>query len=129
MTPDPLSPREREIMDALLIRGEGTAREIQDALKAPLANATIRTMLRILESKGAVKHRMDGRRFVYRPTRPRHQQARTAMNRLVKVFYEGSITQTVSSLLQMGDKKLSDAELEELSAMVDAAKRNRRKNS
>ena len=51
------------------------------------------------------------------------------MKRLVKVFYDGSVTQTVSSLLQMGDKKLSEAELEELSALVDAAKRNRKKSS
>ncbi len=52
MGTDHLSSRERQIMDALLILGEATAREIQEVLPAPLANATVRTILRILETKG-----------------------------------------------------------------------------
>ena len=108
MGTDHLSPRERQIMDALLILGEATAREIQEALPDPLANATVRTILRILETKGEVQHDEDGRRFVYRPVRSRKSMARTAMKRMVDVFYEGSVTQTVSGLLQLRDTKLSD---------------------
>ena len=93
METDHLSPRERQIMDALLILGEATARGIQDALPDPLANATVRTMLRILETKGEVQHHEDGRRFVYRPVRSRKSMARTAMKRMVDVFYEDSVTQ------------------------------------
>ena len=122
MDADQLSPREREIMDALLMAGEATAKDIQAALKTPLANATVRTMLRILERKGVVSHRLEDRRFVYQPTRPRQKQAQSAMKRLVKVFYEDSITQTVHGLLQLGSEKLSPKEWEELSQLVEQAK-------
>ncbi len=123
MAHDQLSPREREIMDVLLIKGEATAKEIQDSLKTPLANATIRTTLRILERKGEVRHREEERRFVYRPARARQKLARAAMQRLVRVFYEDSITQTVHGLLQLGNRKLSDREWDELSDLVEEAKR------
>ncbi|MDA7525921.1 BlaI/MecI/CopY family transcriptional regulator [Verrucomicrobiales bacterium] len=127
METDHLSPRERQIMDALLILGEATARGIQDALPDPLANATVRTMLRILETKGEVQHHEDGRRFVYRPVRSRKSMARTAMKRMVDVFYEGSVTQTVSGLLQLRDTQMSDEEWDELSALLNDARQRQSK--
>lgn len=122
MDAEQLSPREREIMDALFIAGEATAKEIQAALPTPLANATVRTMLRILERKGVVTHRLENRRFIYEPTRPRQKQAQSAMRRLVKVFYEDSITQTVHGLLQLGGGQLSSEEWDELSQLVERAR-------
>ncbi len=126
-----LSPREREIMDVLLVSGEATAGEVQTKLKDPLANATVRTILRILEEKGEVKHRLDGRRFVYRPARSRQQLSRSAVKRMVDVFFKGSVTDTVHGLLQWSDTKLTDAEWEELAAMVEKGRhrKQRRKRS
>ena len=127
MGTDHLSPRERQIMDALLILGQATAREIQEALPDPLANATVRTILRILEAKGEVQHHEEGRRYIYRPARSRKSMARMAMKRMVDVFYEGSITQTVSGLLQLRDTKLSDEEWEELSELLNDARQRQTK--
>ena len=127
MGDDHLSPRERQIMDALLVLGEATAREIQEALPDPLANATVRTMLRILESKGEVRHHRDGRRFVYRHVRSRKHLARSAMKRLVDVFYDGSVSQTVNGLLQLRDNKMSEEEWDELSSLLDQARQRQAK--
>ena len=126
-----LSPREREIMDVLLVSGEATAGDVQSKLKDPLANATVRTILRILEEKGEVRHRLDGRRFVYQPARSRQHLTRSAVKRMVDVFFQGSVTDTVHGLLQCHDSKLTDEEWEELAALVEAGRRrkHRRKRS
>ena len=69
-----------------------------------------------------MKHRVQDRSFVYRPTRARKQVARSAMTRLVDVFYEGSVTQTMNGLLQLRDAKLNDDEWEELSDLIAQAR-------
>ena len=117
-----LSQREREVMDAIYRLGRATAREVQEELHDDLANATIRTMLRILEEKGHLKHTEDGRRFVYSPTRARSREAKNAMQRLVGVFYEGSVTSAMAGLLKLKDTQLSDRELDELSELIEAAR-------
>ena len=121
-TEQKLSLREREIMDAIYRLGRATAREVQEKLPDELANATVRTMLRILEEKGHLRHIEEGRRFVYSPTRPRSREAKGAMQRLVGVFYEGSVASAMAGLLQMKDTRLSDQEVEELSALIESAR-------
>ena len=109
-------------MDAIYRLGSASAREVQGQMHDELANATIRTMLRILEDKGHLRHVEDGRRFIYSPTRPRSSEARNAMQRLVGVFYEGSVASAMAGLLQMKDTQLSDEELNELSALIESAR-------
>ena len=70
-TPDTLSRRERQIVDALYTMGEGGAREIADAIREPEAYDTVRVTLAVLEKKGLVRYRVDGRRHVYAPTQSR----------------------------------------------------------
>jgi BlaI family penicillinase repressor len=117
-----LSSRERQVMDVMYGRGEATAREVEKALPDLLANATVRTVLRILEEKGHLAHREEGRQFVYYPTRPKAQEAKTAMARMLGVFYNGSVTAAVSGLLEMEDARLSEGELKELETMIREAR-------
>lgn len=121
MNDEQLSPRERQIMDVLFSLGEASAKEIQERLSDELANATIRTMLRILETKGHLVHRKANRSFIYRPVAKRDAAAKSAMKRLVKVFFEGSITQAVSGLLELKDTQLSQAEVDELTRLITEA--------
>lgn len=58
---------ERQILEVLYRLGESSATDIMKELPDELANATVRTQLRILEEKGIVKHRVDGKRFLYIP--------------------------------------------------------------
>lgn len=111
-------------MDAVCRLGEATARQVQEALTDELANATIRTMLRILETKGYLIHREEGRAFIYSPLESREKMAESAMKRLLGVFYNGSVTEAVSGLLQMKDTDLSGEEIEELEKMIETARRN-----
>ena len=110
-------------MDIVYRLGTATAREIQEELGDDLANATIRTMLRILEDKGHLRHRENGRRFVYSPVRSRRQEASSALKRIVGVFYEGSVASAVAGMIENRDTHLSWEELDEIAAVIEGARK------
>ncbi len=122
----PLTRRERQIMDAIYARGRATAAEVLGDLPDPPSYSAVRAMLVKLEAKGHVRHIQDGPRYVYLPTVPREQARATAMERLVRTFFEGSVSKTVAALLDRGATELSEAELEQLSEMIDRARKGGR---
>ena len=63
-----LSRRERQIMDSIYRRGRATAAEVLTDLPDPPSYSAVRTMLRLLEEKGHLRHEQDGPRYVYLPT-------------------------------------------------------------
>src|SRR5215470_8662167 len=89
--PDPLTRREREIMDILHRRGRATAHEVMDALADPPSYSAVRTFLRLLEERGHVRHEQDGPRYVYTPTVARREAQRSAITHLVDTFFDGSV--------------------------------------
>ncbi|MEO6740996.1 MAG: BlaI/MecI/CopY family transcriptional regulator [Chthoniobacteraceae bacterium] len=117
-----LSRRERQIMDIIFTRGEATAAEVNAALPDQPSYSTVRTLLRILEEKGHVKHREDGPRFVYLPTRSRAVESRSALKRVVKTFFEGSLADAVAALVDTADGKLPAEDLKRIEAIIRKAK-------
>ncbi|HET7307497.1 MAG TPA: BlaI/MecI/CopY family transcriptional regulator [Gammaproteobacteria bacterium] len=118
-----LGRRESQIMDVVYRDGEATAESIREALPAPRpSNSSVRSMLRLLEDKGHLAHRRDGRRFIYRPSVPAKRARRSALNHLVDTFFGGSTQTAVATLLSMRASKLSEAELTELSELINRAK-------
>jgi BlaI family penicillinase repressor len=124
-TSPPLSRREREILDAIFAIGEeASAEEIRERLSDPPSYSAVRAMLAKLEAKGAVKHKEKGLRYVYSPTVPRRTARKSALRKLVDVFFEGSRTQAVTALLQ--DEKFTEEELDSLAAEIERVKKERR---
>jgi BlaI family penicillinase repressor len=121
-----LSKREREIMEAIYRLGESTAAEVLAAMADPPSRTAVRTFLRILEDKGHLTHRVQGREFVYRPTRARQQVARSAMQRLLATFFGGSLEQAVAAYMADPKTTLSDDELARLRELIDEAGRKGR---
>jgi predicted transcriptional regulator len=119
-----LSRRERQIVDILYSQGRATAAEVQAALPDPPSYSAVRAMLRILEDKGHVKHEQDGPRYVYLPTLGRDNAKRSALHHVLKTFFNGSTEQAISALLDEPASKLSDAELDRLSRLIDRARTN-----
>jgi predicted transcriptional regulator len=119
-----LSRRERQIMDIIFAMGEATAAEIVDRLPEPASNSSVRILLGILEEKGHLTHRVDGTRYVYRPTLEPEKVKRSALSHLVQVFFGGSATQVVATLLDNPD--LSDEEREELIRLIEQTKKEGR---
>lgn len=119
-----LSRREREIMEVLFELGdEASAEEIRERLTNPPSYSAVRAMLAKLEAKGAVRHKEKGLRYVYLPTTPRSSARRSALRRLVQVFFEGSAGQAASALLQ--DEKWSDDDLDALAKEIARVKKER----
>ncbi|MDE3156628.1 MAG: BlaI/MecI/CopY family transcriptional regulator [Acidobacteriota bacterium] len=122
--PPQLSRRERQVMDIVYEHGRATAAEIAVALPDPPSYSAVRTLLRILETKGHLRHETDGLRYVYSPTVPRDQASRSALRNLVRTFFDGSATQAVAALLDQA--KLSEEELERLAGLIDEARKEGR---
>jgi BlaI family penicillinase repressor len=118
-----LARRERQIMDILYRRGRATAVEVMEDLSGDPSYSTVRTQLRVLESKGHVRHDEEGLRYVYMPAVPRHAARKSALRHLVDTFYEGSTEKVVGALLGGDGARLSDAELERIAELVAKAKK------
>jgi predicted transcriptional regulator len=113
------SERELEILKALWELGEGSVRDVHAHLH-PRGEAhfnTVQTLLRIMEVKGLVRHRTEGRTFIYFPKHSREQVAR----RFLRKVFDGALDQLVLSLLRAEDA--SAAELKELEQLIAKARR------
>ncbi|MBX3162010.1 MAG: BlaI/MecI/CopY family transcriptional regulator [Deltaproteobacteria bacterium] len=124
--PDPLTRREREIMDILHRRGRATAHEVLEDLADPPSYSSVRTFLRLLEERGHVRHEQDGPRYVYAPTVARRQAQRSALAHLVDTFFDGSVEEVVAALVDSPKVKLSPDELDRIAALVAKAKKEGR---
>lgn len=118
-----LTRRERQIMDILYRRGRATANEVMAALSDDPSYSTVRTQLRVLESKGHVRHEEEGLRYVYMPALPRHAARRSALRHLVDTFFDGSAEKIVAALLGGESSKLTSDELDRIAAMVAKARK------
>ena len=123
-----LSRRERQIMDIVYARGEASAQDVLGDLPDPPGKTAVRTLLRILEEKGHLTHRQEGLTYIYRPSRPRSRAGRSALQRVLQTFFDGSLEKAVAA--HLGDPA-SDLSPEELTRLADliAEARTRGKTS
>lgn len=117
-----LSKREREIMDILLREGEVSAEGVRARLSDPPGNSAVRSTLTKLERQGLVAHREEGLKFLYSVAVPSSEVRRSALSRLVEVFFQGSAAEAMAGLLDQEGTNLSEAELDRLEAAIRAAK-------
>jgi len=119
------TPREMAILKLLWELGDSSVREVHrlmlldESVGKELAFNTVQTMLRIMEDKGLVDHRVDGRTFIYTARFSRDESARRFLDRV----FDGAASQLVCSLLR--SERISDDELELMRAMIDDARRGR----
>ncbi|MDB4882582.1 MAG: putative transcriptional regulator [Gemmatimonadetes bacterium] len=118
-----LSRRERQIMDFLFRVGRATAAEVMEGLPDAPSYSAVRALLRILEQKGHVRHEAEGRAYVYMPLQRRDSARQFALSHLLKTFFDNSAEQALAALLAVRGEKLSEAELERMSRLIEAAKR------
>jgi predicted transcriptional regulator len=119
---EPLSRRERQIMDIVYALGQATALEVVQRLPQPPSKTAVRTLLGILETKGHLTHEPRGNTYVYGPTRPRDAAGASALRRVLKTFYDGSLERAVAAHLAEGEQ-LTEAELERLASLIQQARK------
>ena len=105
-------------MDVVYALGRATAAQVQERLPAPPCTAAVRTMLRILEDKGQLRHEKDGVRHVYLPVTPRAVAQRSALKHMLRTFFDGSPAAVVAALVDESERSLSNAERRELDAVI-----------
>lgn len=108
-------------MDVLFQSGKATAGEIHAALPDPPSYSAVRAALSVLERKGHIRHELDRLRYVWTPRVARDQARRTELRRVVRTFFEGSVEQAVSTLLDDSATKLDDETKARIRAMIDKA--------
>ena len=118
------SRRERQIMDVIYARGEATAADIAEAIPDAPSYSAVRALLRILEEKGALKHREDGPRYVFMPTEPHEKASRSALKNVLHTFFEGSLANAVAALVDTKDGQFSADELKRLETIIKQARKS-----
>lgn len=122
MNPErPLSRRERQMMDIIFRMGRASAADVRKALPDPPSYSAVRATLRVLEEKGHLRHELEGQRFLFLPTVTLRNAKRSALQHVLRTFFDGSVEQVVATLLDVSQEELSDDELKRLSIMVENA--------
>ncbi|HXM78848.1 MAG TPA: BlaI/MecI/CopY family transcriptional regulator [Thermoanaerobaculia bacterium] len=121
-TLDRLSRRERQIMELIYAAGQATATEVLERLPDPPSYSTVRALLRILETKGHLRHVVDGTRYVFLPTVAPERARRSAMQSLLQTFFEGSPEKAVAALLDVSRSELSEEDLDRISRLIENAR-------
>jgi predicted transcriptional regulator len=121
-----LTRRERQIMDVIYARGRATVAEVLEGLADPPSYSSVRTLLRLLEEKGHLRHEESGPRFVYIPTVAREKARRSALRNVLDTFFAGSTEDAMAALLDLHDVRRRPLELERIKALIDNARREGR---
>jgi len=120
-----LSRRERQIMDILFQLSEASAKQVQEHLPEAPSYSAIRAMLAKLETKGFIAHRESNLKYIYFPTVDHKQASESAIQRLLKTFFDGSASQAMSALLDISKDNVSAQELDQLNALIEKAKKEK----
>ncbi len=115
-----LSRREREIMDIVYRLEEASVADVAGRIPDDPGYDSIRVTLGILEKKGHVSHRQEGRRYLYRPTVSHAKATKSALRNVLRTFFGGSPSRAVLTLLDMSAAKLSPEELDEIRGWVES---------
>ncbi len=127
--PEP-TERELQILKVLWDRGEATVREVYEALRVdlPIVQNTVQAFLRLMEAKGLVAHRAEGRSFVYRAVPRRDRTSKDLLSGLLDGVFDGALDQLVASAIAIKKPTADElARLRELLAQAEASARARRK--
>ncbi len=120
-----LSRRERQIMDILFALGRASGPEIQERLPDRPSYSGVRTILRVLERKGHIRHIEEGMRYVYLPVVTREKATKSAIDRLVATFFDGSVKAAAAAFLDPSTAKLSKDDLKELERLIRQARKEK----
>lgn len=113
-----LTPAELRLMRVLWTRGESSVADIAAATadEGPLAYTSVLTTIRILETKGYVTHRQEGRAFLYSSCVGEQEASRSEVRHVLQRFFGNSRERLLLSLL--GDEEISPEEIRRLKEAI-----------
>lgn len=108
--------KEMEIMRVVWDLGEATARQIQEAVPGEAHYNSVLTIIRVLERKGHLTHRVEGKAHVYRAKAKQEKARSRVLSHLIEQVFGGSPTSLVLHLVETGD--LTEDDLQEVRQQV-----------
>ncbi|HLK59769.1 MAG TPA: BlaI/MecI/CopY family transcriptional regulator [Chthonomonadaceae bacterium] len=119
-----LSRREREIMEILHRVGKATATEVMEAMPDPPTYSAVRSILRVLQEKGHIRHEEEGKRYLYLPVEAQNTAARSALRSVLQNFFGGSLESAVKTFLSDTDVSMSQEELARMAEVIEQARKS-----
>ncbi|MBN2592394.1 MAG: BlaI/MecI/CopY family transcriptional regulator [Sedimentisphaerales bacterium] len=118
---------QRAVIEVVWELGEATVRQVWKRLchKKDLAYTTVLTAMQRLEKNGWLRHRVDGRKHIYLPTRTREQAGAGSVRKFVQRMFDGNALLLFRQLVEEGE--LSDKELRELQKLINQKRKEREK--
>jgi predicted transcriptional regulator len=116
-----LTEAELRLMRILWARGDSAVGDLVAAMPegTALAYTSVLTTIRILEKKGYVRHRQEGRAFVYSPCMAEQEASRSEVSHMLQRFFGNSRERLLLSML--GDDGVTPEELQRLKDAIAAA--------
>lgn len=118
-----LGSRERQILEIVFRLGEASVADVVSQMEDPPAYDSVRTMLRLLERKGFVKHRRVGTKYVYRAKQSKAKVSKSALAHLMETFFEDSVADTMAAAFDLKSDNLSEEELDNLQQLINKARK------
>ena len=114
-----LSKRERQMMEVIYRWKSASVHEVLGAIPSPPSYSAVRAMLNILEDKGFLKHRKEGRKYIYSPTIPHKRAMRSAVKQLLQTYFNNSIEEAVGALVEINSKNLNETGFDRLAELIE----------
>jgi BlaI family penicillinase repressor len=121
-----LTRRERQIMEIVYRLGRATAIDVMSSLPGRPANATVRTMLNVLEEKGYLRHETEKGRYIYIPTIPLAKAGKSALDNVLETFFKGAEASAVISILTKADANLTEDERKRILEIIEESRKGGR---
>ena len=116
--------KEIEIMQVIWKMGEATVKQIQEQLPGRRHYNSVLTIVRVLERKGHLVHREEGRTFIYHAKESQERARRKVLSHLVKQVFGGSASSLVLHLVETGD--LTEADLVEIRKQMNRDQKHKK---
>jgi BlaI family penicillinase repressor len=120
--------RELEALKVLWKRGEVTVRQVYDDLNSagePLAYTTVLSLFQVMEQKGLVTHRQEGKAYIYLPLVEQRKTFRQIASKFLDRVFDGAVDEYLVHAIE--GKRLTSAELDQLEAMIAKARVSKRR--
>jgi BlaI family penicillinase repressor len=118
----PLTELQKAILDFVWSRGAVTSEQVREAISGrhPLKDSSVRTLLRRLESRGLLRHRIDGQVYVYEAAVPPGRLMARAVQQIIDRFCGGSVEKFLVGMVD--ERVLTAQEIERLARRVKKQK-------
>lgn len=113
-------------MDAVFGLGEATVNQVVENIPSPPTATAVRRMMHILEEKGHLRRRENGREVVYAPRQTKIKAGRLAFERVLETFFAGSLEEALAAHLHSRKDHVSAEERERLIALINQAQQEGR---